>query len=159
MLKLREAEEKQRRARDAREKAEAEKAARAARKKALVDMNAHDTQEGVMDSLMEALRTGSAFSRPDQRRKRQTRIAGGKLIKSKRETTKYTNDSDFINRTRALHGKSIESYNNMGYRWFVIIIIVYRESITTSYKNKYSFLLFVFETTLKQDFFQGSFQL
>ncbi|XP_043670398.1 protein diaphanous [Vespula pensylvanica] len=77
MLKLREAEEKQRRAREAREKAEAEKAARAARKKALVDMNAHDTQEGVMDSLMEALRTGSAFSRPDQRRKRQTRIAGG----------------------------------------------------------------------------------
>lgn len=76
MLKLREAEEKQRRAREAREKAEAEKAARAARKKALVDMNAHDTQEGVMDSLMEALRTGSAFSRPDQRRKRQTRIAG-----------------------------------------------------------------------------------
>ncbi|XP_043487142.1 protein diaphanous isoform X3 [Polistes fuscatus] len=79
MLKLREAEEKQRRAREAREKAEAEKAARAARKKALVDMNAHDTQEGVMDSLMEALRTGSAFSRPDQRRKRQTRIAGGTL--------------------------------------------------------------------------------
>ncbi|KAK2576918.1 hypothetical protein KPH14_005539 [Odynerus spinipes] len=79
MLKLRESEEKQRRAREAREKAEAEKAARAARKKALVDMNAHDTQEGVMDSLMEALRTGSAFSRPDQRRKRQTRIAGGTL--------------------------------------------------------------------------------
>lgn len=31
-----------------------------------------------MDSLMEALQTGSAFSRPDQRRKRQTRAAGGK---------------------------------------------------------------------------------
>jgi len=42
-------------------------------------MNAHETQEGVMDSLMEALQTGSAFSRPDQRRKRQTRVAGGKL--------------------------------------------------------------------------------
>ncbi|XP_078047814.1 diaphanous related formin 1 [Augochlora pura] len=76
IIKLREGEEKQRRAREAREKAEAEKAARAARKRALVDMNAHETQEGVMDSLMEALQTGSAFSRPDQRRKRQARAAG-----------------------------------------------------------------------------------
>ncbi|XP_076629979.1 diaphanous related formin 1 isoform X1 [Colletes latitarsis] len=76
IIKLREGEEKQRRAREAREKAEVEKAARAARKRALVDMNAHETQEGVMDSLMEALQTGSAFSRPDQRRKRQARAAG-----------------------------------------------------------------------------------
>ncbi|XP_024878050.1 protein diaphanous isoform X2 [Temnothorax curvispinosus] len=76
IMKLKEGEEKQRRAREAREKAEVEKAARAARKRALVDMNAHETQEGVMDSLMEALQTGSAFSRPDQRRKRQTRVAG-----------------------------------------------------------------------------------
>lgn len=66
IIKLREGEEKQRRAREAREKAETEKAARAARKRALVDMNAHETQEGVMDSLMEALQTGSAFSRPDR---------------------------------------------------------------------------------------------
>lgn len=79
IIKLKEGEEKQRRAREAREKAEAEKAARAARKRALVDMNAHETQEGVMDSLMEALQTGSAFSRPDQRRKRPTRVAGGKF--------------------------------------------------------------------------------
>lgn len=45
-------------------------------------MNAHETQEGVMDSLMEALQTGSAFSRPDQRRKRQTRVAGGKFYRT-----------------------------------------------------------------------------
>ncbi|XP_012288328.1 protein diaphanous isoform X3 [Orussus abietinus] len=76
IIKMREGEEKQRRAREAREKMEAEKTARAERKRALVDMNAHETQEGVMDSLMEALQTGSAFSRPDQRRKRQTRAAG-----------------------------------------------------------------------------------
>ncbi|KAK0082986.1 hypothetical protein PV325_009545 [Microctonus aethiopoides] len=76
IIKLREGVEKQRRAREGREKAEAERAARVARKRALVDMNAHETQEGVMDSLMEALQTGSAFSRPDQRRKRQTRVAG-----------------------------------------------------------------------------------
>lgn len=82
IIKLKESEEKQRRAREAHEKAEAEKAARAARKRALVDMNAHETQEGVMDSLMEALQTGSAFSRPDQRRKRQTRVAGGKLSRT-----------------------------------------------------------------------------
>ncbi|XP_011879316.1 PREDICTED: protein diaphanous isoform X2 [Vollenhovia emeryi] len=82
IIKLKEGEEKQRRAREAREKAEVEKAARAARKRALVDMNAHETQEGVMDSLMEALQTGSAFSRPDQRRKRPTRVAGGKLYRT-----------------------------------------------------------------------------
>lgn len=70
----REAEEKSRRAREAREKAEIERAERAARKKALVDMN--DEVLGVMDSLLEALQTGSAFSR-DQRRKRQrTRVDG-----------------------------------------------------------------------------------
>lgn len=87
---MREGEEKQRRQREGREKAEAERAARAARKRALVDMNAHENQEGVMDSLMEALQTGSAFSRPDQRRKRQTRVAGGKfkLDRSRRTTTK-----------------------------------------------------------------------
>ncbi|CAD1478162.1 unnamed protein product [Heterotrigona itama] len=90
IIKLREGEEKQRRAREAREKAEAEKAARAARKRALVDMNAHETQEGVMDSLMEALQTGSAFSRPDQRRKRQTRAAGGKFYRSAYASTKST---------------------------------------------------------------------
>ncbi|XP_076669045.1 diaphanous related formin 1 isoform X3 [Andrena cerasifolii] len=88
IIKLREGEEKQRRAREAREKAEAEKAARAARKRALVDMNAHETQEGVMDSLMEALQTGSAFSRPDQRRKRQARAAGGKFYRTTYASTK-----------------------------------------------------------------------
>lgn len=87
---MRETEEKQRRAREAREKAEAEKAARVARKIALVDMNAHETQEGVMDSLMEALQTGSAFSRPDQRRKRQIRAAGGKLYRTAYASTKST---------------------------------------------------------------------
>nr|CAH0100887.1 unnamed protein product [Daphnia galeata] len=67
--KLRETEEKIRRAREAKEKAEREKLERQAKKKALVDMNIDDDQEGVMDSLLEALKTGSAFSR-DQRRKR-----------------------------------------------------------------------------------------
>ncbi|KAL1117746.1 hypothetical protein AAG570_004061 [Ranatra chinensis] len=72
----REAEAKAVRAKEAREKAEAERAERAARRRALVDMTGA-TQEGVMDSLLEALQTGSAFSR-DQRRKRAgPRIAGG----------------------------------------------------------------------------------
>lgn len=41
-------------------------------------MNIDDDQEGVMDSLLEALKTGSAFSR-DQRRKRDRppRAVGG----------------------------------------------------------------------------------
>lgn len=47
------------------------------RKLALVDMDAVQTQEGVMDSLLEALQTGSAFGNRDQRRqKRAQRPAG-----------------------------------------------------------------------------------
>ncbi len=78
ILKDREAQEKMVRAREAREKQEKERAERAAKKKALVDFNAPDDQEGVMDSLLEALKTGSAFNR-DQKRKRQ-RATGGNLI-------------------------------------------------------------------------------
>lgn len=77
--------EKARLAKEAREKAEAERAERAARKRALAAMTAGsgNTQEGVMDSLLEALQTGSAFSR-DQRRKRaqQPRLAGGQSVVS-----------------------------------------------------------------------------
>jgi len=75
ILKEREAQEKMVRAREAREKQDRERAERAAKKKALVDFNAPDDQEGVMDSLLEALKTGSAFNR-DQKRKRAPRAAG-----------------------------------------------------------------------------------
>ena len=75
-MKDREAQEKMVRAREAREKQDRERAERAAKKKALVDFNAPDDQEGVMDSLLEALKTGSAFNR-DQKRKRAPRAAGG----------------------------------------------------------------------------------
>ncbi|XP_076221202.1 diaphanous related formin 1 isoform X2 [Nomia melanderi] len=109
IIKLREGEEKQRRAREAREKAEAEKAARAARKRALVDMNAHETQEGVMDSLMEALQTGSAFSRPDQRRKRQARAAGGKFYRTTYASTKTAKKETARQRRPALFAKLYDS--------------------------------------------------
>ena len=46
-----------------------------------MDFNAPDDQEGVMDSLLEALKTGSAFNR-EQKRKRAPRAAGGKHSKS-----------------------------------------------------------------------------
>jgi len=75
ILKERENEAKLARAREAREKADKERSERAAKKRALVDFNAPDDQEGVMDSLLEALKTGSAFSR-DQKRKRAPRAAG-----------------------------------------------------------------------------------
>merc|ERR1711997_1072879 len=75
MIKEREASEKLIRAREAREKQDKEKAERAEKKKALVDFNAPDNQEGVMDSLLEALKSGQAFNR-DQKRKRPPRAAG-----------------------------------------------------------------------------------
>nr|CAD7454607.1 unnamed protein product [Timema tahoe] len=74
-IKVREAEDKIRRTKEAKEKAEKEKRERVERKKALVDMDAPQTQEGVMDSLLEALQTGSAFGR-DQRQKKKLRVAG-----------------------------------------------------------------------------------
>ena len=47
-----------------------------ARKRALVDINTAQAQVGVLDSLLEALQSGSAFSR-DQRRKRAGPRAAG----------------------------------------------------------------------------------
>ena len=55
-----------------------EKADRNSKKLALVDLAMDDNQSGVMDCLLEALKTGTAFSR-DGRRKRQARPAGGNL--------------------------------------------------------------------------------
>ena len=77
IIRDREAADKLMRAREARERQERERAERAAKKKTLVDFNAPDDQEGVMDSLLEALKTGSAFNR-EQKRKRPPRVAGGK---------------------------------------------------------------------------------
>jgi len=71
-VKLRETEEKIRRAKEAKAKAEIEKQERLARKKALLDMNSGDNT-GVMDNLLEALATGQAF----QKRKRQPRERTG----------------------------------------------------------------------------------
>merc|ERR1711981_256575 len=75
IIRDREAADKLMRAREARERQERERAERAAKKKTLVDFNAPDDQEGVMDSLLEALKTGSAFNR-DAKRKRAPRAAG-----------------------------------------------------------------------------------
>ncbi|XP_035216961.1 protein diaphanous-like isoform X2 [Stegodyphus dumicola] len=67
-LRIRETEEKMRRAREAKEKAEKEKQERMAKKKQLVDISSGTDQEGVMDSLLEALTTGSAFSHKPRRK-------------------------------------------------------------------------------------------
>ncbi|KAL1427183.1 hypothetical protein MTO96_017688 [Rhipicephalus appendiculatus] len=67
-VRLRELEEKRQRDKEAREKAEKEKQERMAKKKQLVDISSGQDQEGVMDSLLEALKTGSAFSHKQRRR-------------------------------------------------------------------------------------------
>lgn len=76
IVKIRDEEEKSRRIRESREQAQRHLQDRQQRKLALVDMDAAQTQEGVMDSLLEALQTGSAFGNRDQRRKRGQRPAG-----------------------------------------------------------------------------------
>ena len=75
-LKIRETEEKARRAKESREQQQKDLQERNQRKLALVDIDAAQTQEGVMDSLLEALQTGSAFGNRDQRRKRGARPTG-----------------------------------------------------------------------------------
>lgn len=75
-VRIREEEEKSRRIREAREQAQRHLQDRQQRKLALVDMDAAQTQEGVMDSLLDALQSGSAFGNRDQRRKRGQRPAG-----------------------------------------------------------------------------------
>ncbi|XP_070503361.1 protein diaphanous [Chironomus tepperi] len=75
-VKTKENEEKARRARESREQQQKDLQERNQRKLALVDIDAAQTQEGVMDSLLEALQTGSAFGNRDQRRKRGQRAAG-----------------------------------------------------------------------------------
>ncbi|QQP38856.1 Putative LOC100741633, partial [Caligus rogercresseyi] len=66
--------EKLARAREAREKQDRERAQRAAKKRAIIDFNAPDDQEGVMDSLLEALKTGSAFNRDKNETERQEQL-------------------------------------------------------------------------------------
>ena len=67
-MKKREMEEKVKRAQKAKEKAEQEKKERKANR---VNLDIAKEQEGVMDSLLEALQTGSAFAQT--KRKRQMR--------------------------------------------------------------------------------------
>lgn len=85
--KEKEAEEKKEKARLAKLKQEKEKEER--NKRRLVDMNPTETQEGVMDSLLEALSTGSAFGR-EQKRRRGHRPAGAErraqLVRSRSRT-------------------------------------------------------------------------
>lgn len=77
ILEERESQQRAQRARAAREKSNKQKEERNIKKQALVESVLEDKESGVMDSLLEALKTGSAFSR-DCQRKRRARLAGGK---------------------------------------------------------------------------------
>lgn len=93
-VRIREEEEKARRMREARDQAQRHLQDRQQRKMALVDMDAAQTQEGVMDSLLEALQTGSAFGNREQRRKRGQRPAGAERraqLSRSRSRTRVTN--------------------------------------------------------------------
>ena len=75
-MKLRETEAKIQRAKEAKEKAERERSEKKSQKRAIEAMMEGGDKEGVMDSLLEALQSGSAFSR-EGRKKRPARPAGG----------------------------------------------------------------------------------
>jgi len=75
LVEEREVQARLKRTKEAREKADKEKAERNSKKLALVNFATDENQSGVMDCLLEALKTGTAFSR-DGRKKRQARPAG-----------------------------------------------------------------------------------
>nr|ALX18036.1 diaphanous-related formin [Lymnaea stagnalis] len=72
--KIREVQEKKRRAKEAKEKTEKDKKQRQV---TILDMTTDDNQEGVMDNLLEALKTGSAFNMKRDGGKRRTPRAAG----------------------------------------------------------------------------------
>lgn len=78
---------------EAREKAEREKAERANRKQAFIDIT-DQTQEGVLDSILQAMQTGSAFSRKQRCKKpAPAGSSGGKLYLHFRNHTSVSNNS------------------------------------------------------------------
>ncbi|GFN88166.1 diaphanous-related formin [Plakobranchus ocellatus] len=95
--KKRETQEKIKRAKEAKEKAEREKKEKKLRQAAILDMTTDDNQEGVMDNLLEALKTGSAFNVNREKRdgKRRTpRAAGDRLSNLTRSRVWKTNGTD-----------------------------------------------------------------
>ncbi|KRF98360.1 uncharacterized protein Dwil_GK14913, isoform B [Drosophila willistoni] len=70
-VRVREELEKKRRMQEAREQSLREQMERQQRKLAVVDMDSAQAQEGVMDSLLEALQTGSAFGQRNRQARRQ----------------------------------------------------------------------------------------
>ncbi|KAH8376782.1 hypothetical protein KR093_001326 [Drosophila rubida] len=70
-VRVREELEKKRRMQEARDQSLREQQERQQRKMAVVDMDAAQAQEGVMDSLLEALQTGSAFGQRTRQPRRQ----------------------------------------------------------------------------------------
>ncbi|XP_059150637.1 protein diaphanous homolog 2-like isoform X2 [Physella acuta] len=74
--KIRETQEKIRRAKEAKEKTEREKKEKKLRQAAILDMTTDDNQEGVMDNLLEALKTGQAFNVKREGKRRTPRAAG-----------------------------------------------------------------------------------
>ncbi|XP_033646273.1 protein diaphanous homolog 2-like [Asterias rubens] len=85
--KRRDAEEKARKTREAKLKAEEEKMAKKKKKDQLAGMKLDDDQSGVMDNLLEALQSGTAFTRGDKGgRKRTPRPAGAERRKQLERT-------------------------------------------------------------------------
>ncbi|XP_064482051.1 protein diaphanous-like isoform X2 [Ornithodoros turicata] len=100
-VRARELEEKRQRDKEAKLKAEKEKQERLAKKKQLVDISSAQDQEGVMDSLLEALKTGSAFSHKQRRRPARTAGAAKAQLartRSRGPGTMFTADTNHVDR-------------------------------------------------------------
>lgn len=90
-IKQRDDEEKTKKLREARERSQRDLLERQQRKLALVDIDAVHTQEGVMDSLLEALQTGSAFGNREKRRPRPAGAERRAQLSRSRSRTRINN--------------------------------------------------------------------
>ncbi|CAG4978575.1 unnamed protein product [Colias eurytheme] len=118
-LTIREAEERARRARETRAAAERERRDRQHRYKQFVDIE--HAQDGVMDSLMEALQSGSAFSRERPRKKANPRVAGDSAMRCR-------------NRKRRTSSPKLENYRQVVFYYYIAKAYF---SITIQIKEKY----------------------
>ncbi|ESO00975.1 hypothetical protein HELRODRAFT_192510 [Helobdella robusta] len=103
--RLKEQEEKMKRQKEMLMRQEEEREEKRKRKKMIIDINADDDQEGVMDNLLEALKTGSAFhvSRERKERRKNPRIAGAErraqLVRSRSRQNVLSPQSPGLNAT------------------------------------------------------------
>ncbi|XP_037957963.1 protein diaphanous isoform X2 [Teleopsis dalmanni] len=113
IIRHREEEEKKRRIQEAREQSLREQNERQRQKLALVDMDAAHTQEGVMDSLLEALQNGSAFGNRMHRQRRQRAEGAERRAQLSRSRSRTRNTPHLLVTREMLSNEALTDSHNI----------------------------------------------